>query len=173
MHQVKSFETTITRVQPQRSAVSDTASVSSHRSSLSALRRLRMNRSNFGQQVQDVVSKIDNLFHKPDSYQFKSGSVVYHNRLSAISGPEHANSARKQDNQSIDSLASPGLFDAIQNLQRIHRKPSAQRSNDSRRLAVTGSASEVPGALPPLLENDMGSSRPMARRQKQISIIQE
>ena len=87
---IDSVETTITRCQPQASAVSDTVSVSSSRSNLSALRRLRMNRSNFGRQVQDVVSKIDNLFQNPNSEKLKSGSVVYHNRLSPMQGHENA-----------------------------------------------------------------------------------
>ena len=49
-----------------------------------------MNRSNFGRQVQDVVSKIDNLFQNPNSEKLKSGSVVYHNRLSTMQGHENA-----------------------------------------------------------------------------------
>ena len=169
-HKIETFETTITRVKPTSNAhISDTSSVTSNRSNLSALRRLRMSRSNFGQQVQDVVSKIDNLFNANNPAQFKSGSVIYHNRLSTLHQNQTENEQRDDHNNSIDSLSSKGLFDAIQSLQKIHRNPQNHSGGTQAQMAAF-SSSEVTKTLPPLVEP---SSRQAARRQKQISIIQE
>jgi hypothetical protein len=75
-----------------------------------------MSRSNFGQQVQEVVSKIDTLFHPSGAGHHKSGSVVYQNRLSTMQTQDKPE--LQPANQVLDSGAAstPALFDAIQSL---------------------------------------------------------
>lgn len=110
------------------------------------------------------MTKIDHLFRNPSAEKGKSGSVVYSHRLSTMQNQENTRSDEHQDAQSIDSLATPALFDAIQNLQRIHRKPK-ETGAVARRRTQKLSLSEVAGAVPPLIENNF-PSRQAARRQK-------